>query len=60
MGRQLDVLVAPLGGPIDARDEGGPMNAAEVPVDEGVPGLRPIGGPLGQPEMPLGVVVPGM
>ena len=37
--RQLDVLVAPLRGAVDARDEPAAVDLGEVAVDEGVPRL---------------------
>ena len=58
VGRELDVLVAPLGGPILTRDQPRPVDATEVPVDERVPGLRLLRRPVGQSQMPLGVLVP--
>ena len=58
MGRELDVLVAPLGGPVDAGDQAGPVDTPKVAVDEAVPGLRLIRRAVGQAQMPLGVLVP--
>jgi two-component system OmpR family sensor kinase len=58
VGGELDLLVPPLGRPVHAGDDAHPVDAPEVPVDEGVPGLRLVGGPLGQPEVPAGVLVP--
>jgi hypothetical protein len=60
MGRELDVLVAPLSRSIVAGDEPASMDSPEIAVDERVPGLRVVGRSLGQPEVPLGVLVPGM
>ena len=58
MGRQLDLLVAPFGGAVLTRDQGGAVEATEVPVDEGMPGLGLVRGPLREAEMPFGVLVP--
>src|SRR5205085_4207170 len=55
VGGQFDRLVVPLRGPVDAGDEGRPVYAPEVAVDEGVAGLGLIGGPLGQGQVPVGV-----
>jgi hypothetical protein len=54
VGGQLDFLVSPLGGSVVAGDQAGPVDSAEVAVDERVPGLCLVGGALGQPEVPLG------
>lgn len=40
VGRQLDLLVAPLGGAVDARDERRAVHPTEVTVDERVTRLR--------------------
>ena len=60
MGGELDLLVPPLRGPILAGDQAHPMDATEVPVDEGVPGLGVVAGSVCQPEVPFGIVVPRM
>jgi hypothetical protein len=60
MGRELDVFVSPLSGPIVARDHAHPMDTAKVPIDEGVPRLGLFGRPIREPEMSLGVLVPGV
>jgi hypothetical protein len=60
VGCQLDLLVAPLGCPVVAGDQAGPVEAAEVAVDEGVPRLGLLRGSLGEAEMPLAVLVPGV
>ena len=60
MGGELDLLVPPLGGPVDAGDQGGPVHPAQVAVDKGVAGLGLIGRADGQAEMPGGVLRPGM
>src|SRR4029453_16707719 len=60
VGGELDLLVAPLGGPALA---GGPrhaVEAAEVAVDKGVPGLGLVGGAVGEGQVPLGVLLPGV
>ena len=56
--RQLDLLVPPLRGPVDARDEAAAVDPAEVAVDERVAGLGLVVGALGQPEVPRAVVLP--
>jgi two-component system OmpR family sensor kinase len=58
VGGQLDLLVPPLGGPVHAGDDAHPVDAPEIPVDEGVPGLRLVVGPLGQAEVPAGILIP--
>ena len=58
VGGELDVLVAPLGRPVDAGDQAGPVDPPEVAEHEGVAGLRLVGGPDGQPEVPRRVLVP--
>jgi DNA-binding SARP family transcriptional activator len=58
VGGQLHVLVAPLGGPVDAGDQAGAVHAAEVAVDERVPRLGLLGRALGESQVPLGVVGP--
>jgi two-component system, OmpR family, sensor kinase len=60
VGGELDLLVPPLGGPVHAGDDAHPVDAPEIPVDEGVPGLGLVGGPLGQAEVPAGVLFPGV
>ena len=60
MGGELDVLVAPLGRPVDAGDQAGPVDPPEVAEHEGVAGLRLVGRADGQPEMPCRVLVPGV
>jgi hypothetical protein len=60
VSRELDLLVAPFGGPVVARDQAGPVDATEVPVDERVPGLGLVLGTLGEPEVPFGVLLPGV
>jgi two-component system OmpR family sensor kinase len=57
---ELDVLVPPLGRPVHAGDDAHPVDAPEVPVHEGIPGLGLVGGPLGQAEVPAGVLFPGV
>ncbi len=58
--RQLHVLVAPLGRAVDAGDQPGAVDAAEIAVHEGVAGLRLLRRPLGEAEVPFGVLVPGV
>ena len=58
VGGQLDVLVPPLGGAVDARDQAGAVDPAEVAVHERVPRLGLVVGALGQAEVPRAVVVP--
>src|ERR1700733_15608652 len=55
---ELDFLVAPFGCPVLACDDAHAVDAAEVSVDERVPGLGVVAGPLGEPEVPLGVFLP--
>src|SRR4051812_303245 len=55
---QLDLLVAPLGGAIVARDQPHAVHAAEVSVDERVARLRAVGRTVGEAEVPLGVLHP--
>src|ERR1700752_4174439 len=55
---QLDLLVAPLRRAVVTGDQAHPVQPPEVPVDEGVAGLRPVGGALGEPEVPERVLVP--
>jgi len=57
---ELDLLVPPLGRPVHAGDDAHPVDAPEVPVHEGIPGLGLVGGPLGQAEVPAGVLFPGV
>ena len=56
--RQLDLLVTPLGGAVDAGDQARPVQTAEVSVDEGVPRLGLVRSSLREAEVPLGVLVP--
>src|SRR6478672_5246685 len=56
VGGQFDLLVPPLGGPVQAGDDAHPVDAPEVAVDERVPGLGLIGGTVGETEMPPGVL----
>jgi hypothetical protein len=57
---ELDLLVPPLGRAVVAGDQPGAVQAAQVAVDERVPGLRLVRRALGQPEVPLGVLLPRM
>ena len=45
MGGELDLLVAPIGGPVVARDDAGPMDPPEVAVHERVRAFVPSGAP---------------
>ena len=58
VGGELDLLVAPLRGPVVAGDQAGAMHAAQVAVDERVAGLGLVGGALGEPQVPGRVLVP--
>src|SRR3954463_13275435 len=49
--RAFDVLVPPLGRPVQAGDHPAAVEPPEVAVDERVPRLGPVPGTLGQPEM---------
>ena len=60
VGRELDVLVPPLAGPVDAGDQAGAVHAAQVAVHERVARLGLVVGTLGEPEVPGGVLVPGV
>jgi hypothetical protein len=60
VGRELDVLVTPLGSSVVTRDQAGAMDAAEIAINERVSGLGLVRRTLGQPEMPLGIFVPRM
>jgi hypothetical protein len=55
---QLDVFVSPLRRSVDARDETGPVQPAEVAVDERVSRLRVVRSAFGQPEVPVSVFLP--
>jgi hypothetical protein len=52
--------MAPLGGAEVDRDDAGPVDAAEIAVNERVAPLRLVVRTDRQPEMPLGVLVPRM
>ena len=43
MRGELDLLVPPFGRPVHAGDDAHPVDAPEVAVHEGVPGLRLVG-----------------
>jgi hypothetical protein len=47
MGCKFDFLMPPFGGSVMAGDQSRAMQAAEVPVDEGVTGLRVVGRSFG-------------
>jgi hypothetical protein len=52
VGGELDFLVSPLRRPVDAGDQTGAVDPAEVAVDERVARLGLIGRPLGEPQVP--------
>ena len=58
VGGELDRLVPPLRGAVDAGDQPGAVHPAEVAVDERVAGLGLVVGALGQAEVPGGVLLP--
>src|SRR6266487_3526162 len=58
VGGQLDLLMPPLGRPVQAGDDAHPVDAPEIPVDKCVPGLGLVGGAVGEAEMPPGVFLP--
>ena len=61
MGGELDLLVAPFGGAVQAGDQAHAVEAAaEVAIDEGVPRLGLVGGAVGEGQVPLGVFLPGV
>jgi len=57
---ELDLLVPPLGRPVDAGDQAGAVQAPEVAVDEREAPLALVRGALGETEVPLAVVLPVM
>jgi hypothetical protein len=60
VGCQLDGLVPPLAGPIDAGDQPTAVDAAQIPHHEGVPALGLVGRLVLEPEVPGGVLMPGV
>ena len=60
VGREFNLLVAPLGGAVVAGDQSRSMKPAKVSVDKRVAGLRVITRTLGKSEMPLAVLLPGV
>src|SRR3954452_3513161 len=60
MGGQLDLLVPPLRGSVEAGDEPHAVDATEVAVGERVARLRPVSRPFGERQEPPGVLVPRM
>lgn len=60
MGRALDILVAPLSGSIQTRDQPASMDTAKVSIDERVPGLGLLRSSISEAEMPFGELIPGM
>jgi hypothetical protein len=57
---QLDFLVPPLRGPIDAGDQRCTVHPPQVTEDERIPRLGLISRTFGQAEMPSGVLLPGV
>src|SRR5687767_13940659 len=57
---ELDLLVAPLGGAVQAGDQPVAVDPAEVAEDEREPRLRLLTGALGEAEVPLAVLLPGV
>src|SRR4030095_16094922 len=60
VGGELDLLVAPFGGPVLAGDQAHAVQAAEVAIHEGVPGLGLVAGAVGGGQVPPGVLLPGV
>src|SRR5262245_14918544 len=60
VGGQFDSLVTPFRCAVDAGDQAGAVDAAEVAVHEGVARLGLVGCPLGETEVPQRVVVPAV
>ena len=60
MRGQFHGLVAPLGRSVDAGDQGGAVDPAEIAEHEGIAGLGLVAGALGQPEVPGGVLGPAV
>src|SRR5262245_23438409 len=58
VGGALDLLVVPLGGAVQARDDTHAVDAAEVTEHEGVASLGLVGRALGETEVPPRVLVP--
>ena len=58
MRSELDILVTPLRGPVLTGNQARPMDAAKVPINECVSGLRIVAGTFCEPQMPLGVLIP--
>jgi hypothetical protein len=58
MGGELDVLVPPFGCPVLACDQTRSVDAAEVSVDESIPGLGLVSSAISEPEVPFGVLRP--
>lgn len=54
----LDLFVAPLGGPVSTGDQAHPVDPSEVSVHEAVAGLGFIVCAIGEAEVPDGVVIP--
>ena len=58
MSGELDILVPPFGRPVHAGDDAHPVDAPEVTVDEGVPGLGLVVGTVGETEVPARILLP--
>ena len=58
MGGELDLLVLPLRRPVTTSDHPHPMQAAKVPVDEGMTRFRLGTSPFGDAEMPFPILLP--
>lgn len=58
VSRELDLLVPPFRGAVDASDQSRPVHASQVAVYECVTGLRLIRGTLGKAEVPGGILLP--
>ena len=57
MGGELDLLVAPFGGPVLAGDQAHTVEAAEVAILEGALGLGLVAGAVGEGQVPEGVLL---
>jgi hypothetical protein len=58
VGCELDLLVPPLGGAVVACNQAGPVEAAEISVDEGVSRLGFVGRAIGESDVPFAVLAP--
>jgi len=57
---ELDLLVTPLGRPVLAGDQAGPMDPAKIPIDERVTALGLVCRFVVEAEVPFGVFVPAV